>query len=327
MLFQILIPQYNETKADIKPLLDSIMIQQNVDFSEVGIIIVNDGSDTLLDEDWLSTYPYQIDYYKAPHQGVSATRNEALSHATADYVMFCDADDMFYNACGLWILFREMKGEPFNALVSVFIEESRIPKTKEITYINHDRDFTFVHGKVYRRQYLLDEDIKFNPSLTIHEDSYFNFLAQNISSQDKVKLCMSPFYLWRWRDNSVCRHDPKYILKTYNNMLDSSTALVKELLKRKRKELAEEVVTGMIMDAYFTMNKDEWINQENREYRTKTERRFKDYYVEFKSLFDSIDKTKKTQIIMGLKNRMYMEGLVMESITFDDWIKEVMEEY
>jgi len=126
--------------------------------------------------------------------------------------------------------------------------------------------------------------------LTIHEDSYFNFLAQHISSGDNVKICMSPFYLWRWRDNSVCRHDEKYILKTYNNMLDSSTALVKELLSRKKKALAEEVVTGMIMDAYFTMNKDEWINQENKEYRDKTEKRFKEYYLKFKKLFDEIDK-------------------------------------
>lgn len=327
MLFQILVPQYKEAKEEIKPLLDSLSIQQNIDFSDLGVIIVNDGSQTLLDETWLNSYPYQIQYYHSTHQGVSATRNIALSFSTADYVMFCDADDMFYNACGLWILFREMKGESFNALMSVFLEESRNPETKEVNYINHEQDFTFVHGKVYRRQYLLDENIKFNPALTIHEDSYFNFLAQNISNPEKVKFCASPFYLWRWRDNSVCRHDPKYILKTYNNMLDSSTALVKELLKRDRKNLAEEVSTSMIMDAYFTMNKEEWINQENREYRANTERRFKEYYMEFKDLFDSIDKMRKTQIIMSIKNRMYMEGLVMESITFDDWIKEVMEEY
>ena len=324
MKLQILIPQYNETKEDIEPLLDSLKIQQNIDFNELGVIITNDGSETLLDENWLNSYPFKVEYYKAPHQGVSATRNYCLDKATADYVMFCDADDMFYNACGLWILFREMGLGEFNALISVFIEESRMPETKETIYINHEHDATFVHGKVYRRQYLIDEEIRFNPKLTIHEDSYFNFLAQHISSPDKVKICMSPFYLWRWRDNSVCRHDPKYILKTYNNMLDSSTALVDELLSRRKKGIAEEVVTGMIMDAYFTMNKDEWINQENKEYRDKTEKRFKEYYLKFKKMFDEIDKQKKTQIIMGIKNRMYMEGLVMESITFDDWIKEVM---
>jgi hypothetical protein len=28
---------------------------------------------------------------------------------------------------------------------------------------------------------------------------------------------------------------------------------------------------------------------------------------------------------MGIKNRMYGEGLLMESITFEDWIKQVEE--
>ena len=79
----------------------------------------------------------------------------------------------------------------------------------------------------------------------------------------------------------------------------------------------------MIFDAYFTMNKAEWINQENKEYRAATERRFKDYYLKFKHLYDTIPADIKAQIVMGIKNRMYGEGLLMESITFEDWIKQV----
>ena len=113
-------------------------------------------------------------------------------------------------------------------LASVFIEETRLPETGEITYVSHEQDSTFVHGKVHRRQYLLDSHIRWNDALTIHEDSYFNILCQNLSPN--VKYCQTPFYLWRWRDESVCRHDPKYILKTYRNMIDSNDALVGELL-------------------------------------------------------------------------------------------------
>ena len=48
---QILIPQYNETDEVIKPLLDSIEIQQSVDLkNDVGVIIVNDGSDVKLSQ-------------------------------------------------------------------------------------------------------------------------------------------------------------------------------------------------------------------------------------------------------------------------------------
>ena len=133
MKLQILVPQYKETDEIIKPLLDSIAIQQNVDFNEIGVIIVNDGSDVHLTDELLNSYPFKIEYYLEEHRGVSGTRNSCLDHAEADYVMFCDADDMFYNACGLWIIFRETEiDKGFDSLVSVFIEESRLPETNEV---------------------------------------------------------------------------------------------------------------------------------------------------------------------------------------------------
>ena len=326
MKLQILIPQYKETEDVIKPLLDSIEVQQNVDLKkDVGVIICNDGSDTLLSDSFFKRYSYQIEYYKCEHKGVSATRNACLDKATANYVMFCDADDMFFNACGLYIIFREFELGGFDALFSAFLEESRYPMTDKPVYITHEQDWTFVHGKVYRRQYLLDEHIRWNDALTIHEDSYFNFLGQKCAKE--LKFSPSPFYLWRWRDESVCRHDPKYILKTYNNMLDSNTALVNEFKRRGKTDDAKICATQMIYDAYFTMNKKEWIDQENKEYRKATEKRFKKYYTDFKDLFETINENERNQLIVGIKNRMFAEGLMMESITFDDWIKWVVKTY
>lgn len=324
MKLQILIPQYKETESIIKPLLDSIEVQQNVDLAhDVGVIIVNDGTDIRLSQEFFDRYSFPIEYYLNEHKGVSATRNACLDHATADYVMFCDADDMFYNACGLYIIFREIENGGFDSLVSAFIEESRDFVTKEPMYINHDMDTTFVHGKVHRRQYLIDNNIRWNDKLTIHEDSYFNCLCQRLAKE--LKYSQTSFYLWKWRDDSVCRHDPKYILKTYNNMLDSNDALATQFLARGLMDEAQYYVVGMIYDAYFTMNKDEWLNQENKEYRHATELRFKKYWLKYKNLHDSIPKEAKMQIIMGIKNRMYAEGMILETLTFDEWIKQVEE--
>jgi glycosyltransferase involved in cell wall biosynthesis len=192
MKLQILIPQYKETEEIIKPLLDSIEIQQNVDLkNEVGVVIVNDGTDVHLSREFLDRYTYHIDYYLNDHKGVSATRNACLDYATADYVMFCDADDMFANVYGLWLLFREIENGGFDSLTSVFIEETRLPNTKTITYIERGRaeaggiDCTFVHGKVHRRKYLLENNIRWNDNLTIHEDSYFNCLCQRLAKELK----------------------------------------------------------------------------------------------------------------------------------------------
>lgn len=320
MKLQILIPHYNEEAEVVKPLLDSIAIQQNVDFGEVGVVICHDGED--IPDLVFPAYPFEVKQVHIPHKGVSAARNGALDNATAEYVMFCDCDDMFINVCGLWVIFREI-AIGFDSLTSAFTEETRNPATGEVAYINRDIDSTFVHGKVHRRQYLIDQNIRWNEALTIHEDSYFNCLCQKLSQN--VKYCPTPFYLWKWRDASVCRHDPKYILKTYNNMLDSNTALVNQFLQRGRKSDAEFFATSMIYDAYFTLNKKEWIDQENQEYRRAVEERFAQYYAEFKSLFESVSEQVKAQIIMGQKNRFFGEGLLMESITFDDWIKHISE--
>ena len=319
MKLDILVPQWKETDEVIKPLLDSIALQQQVNFDDIGVIIVNDGSDVFLTSEFLESYPFKITYFKNEHLGVSATRQKAFDLSKADYVMFCDADDMFYNMCGLWIVFREMN-IGFDSLVSVFIEETRMPNGEHV-FINHEQDSTFVHGKIHRRGYLLEQNIKWNPALTIHEDSYFNILCQKCSQN--VKYCPTPFYLWKWRDDSICRNDFKYILKTYNNMLDSNTALVNELLKRNKYQDAQFYAFSMIYDAYFTMNKDEWINQENKEYRDNTEKRFAEYYKNFKQLAETIPLEAKSMILQGLRNRFYQEGMLLEKVTFESWITHI----
>lgn len=334
MKYQILVPHYKETAEVIKPLLDSVAIQQNVDFNEVGVIICHDGSEDdgvhefelvtdvsdVGDYKICANYPFKIEQYRCDHKGVSATRNACLDHAKADYVMFCDIDDMFYSACGLWIIFREME-MGFDSLISMFIEESRNPDTKDPIYMNHEMDSTFVHGKVHRRKYLLSQKIRFNDKLTIHEDSYFNILAQNLSQN--VKYCQTPFYLWKWRDESVCRHDPKYILKTYGNMLDSNDALIDEFMRRSKKDKAMFYTVFMIFDAYYTMNKPEWIDQENQEYRDKVEKRFSEYFKKHEDMWISVPDKDKMVISNQVRTRSVMEGMNMESVTINQWLEHV----
>ena len=332
----ILVPQYKETEEVIKPLLDSIAVQQNVNFSEVGVIIVNDGTDVHLSREFLDKYPFEIEYYFNEHKGVSTTRNACLDHSKADYVMFCDADDMFCDVCGLFLIFNEInhydentKQKGFDTLTSVFREEGRHPQTKEIMYINRgvmpQIDGTFVHGKVHNRKFLINNNIRWNDSLTIHEDSYFNCLCQKLANPMRAKYCPMPFYLWKWRDESVCRHDPKYILKTMPNMLASNTALVEQFIERGRIDDARFYATSMIFDCYYQINCKQWLAEENAEFKLGLEKCFKTYFEKFEYLYNDINKDIRLQIIAGIRNRFFQEGLDLESITFEDWIKHIKE--
>ncbi len=318
---EILVPQYNETDEVVKPLLDSIAIQQNVDFDEIGVIIANDGSDTLLSDKLIGSYPYSIEYHLEPHRGVSGTRNACLDYATAEYVMFCDADDMFFNACGLWVFFRDAQNEDIDTYVPNFLEESRAADTGNVVYLVHSDDCTFVHGKIHRRAYLTEQNIRWNEALTVHEDSYFNILCQSLT--DKVYKCPTAFYLWKWRKESVCRHDPEYMLKTYHNMIESNEALIEEFKRRGRADREQFYVTLAVFDAYYTMNKPQWINQENVEYRNNTERRFAAYFRKYRAVWDSVKDRDKMIVSNRVRARSVYEGMGMEQTTISDWLAHI----
>ena len=131
-------------------------------------------------------------------------------------------------------------------------------------------------------------------------------------------------------------------------MLDSSDALIEQFLNREKKDEAMFYATSMIYDAYFTMNKDEWLNQDNKEdnlfkfkssfskYQTSKfsigKKIFKDdlyndlvgmRFAEKLYLHDEINTDMNNQIIVGIKNRMFTEGMILETLTFGEWIKQI----
>ena len=321
MKLQILVPQYKETDEIIKPLLDSIALQQNVDFDEVGVIIVNDGTDVYLSSKLLDSYPYEIEYYIGPHRGVSGARNDCLMLATADYVMFCDADDMFCNVCGLYLIFRYIE-EGFDTLTSLFYEETKGKDGKPL-YVKHDRDVTFVHGKVHRREFLEENSIWWDENLTIHEDGYFNVLCYYIA-EDK-KYCEDAFYLWKWREGSICRRDKEYALSTFTDYIKSNDATVKELVRRGLIEEAMYILAHFVFEVYYTMNEPNWINHNNSAYRDKVAICFAEHFNKWKHLWDAIPSYQKLPISEETRKEAVKKGMLMEKVTLNEWFAQIKE--
>ena len=318
MKLQILVPQWKEDESIIKNLLNSIEVQQGVDLNEIGVIIMNDGSDIILSDDFLNKYPFKIDYYLSKHRGVSRMRNQCLDASTADYVMFCDADDMFLSNCGLYLIFQNIDNKKFDILVSTFSEE--INRNGKFEYHNHVNDATFVHGKVYRRQYLYDNKIFWNNRLTIHEDSYFNYLSRVCTTEDKIAYCNDVFYLWKWRKDSICREDKDYILKTLGNMVDSTDDLVEELIKRSKLDKASFIASNFIYNVYYDMNKDEWNDPKNQHYIDKFVEKFRLFYKKYASVAKLTPEKQRNDLLLKIKNNKFKEGVIFEKFTFAEWL-------
>ena len=76
----------------------------------------------------------------------------------------------------------------------------------------------------------------------------------------------------------------------------------------------------MIFDGYYTMNKPEWINQENKTYRDMTEQEFSRYYKKRKDLWNNLTTQDKMIISNQVRTRSVLEGMMMEATTIDNWL-------
>jgi hypothetical protein len=206
-------------------------------------------------------------------------------------------------------------------LICEFLEQ--VKRGNGYIFHSHKRDEVFVHGKVYRRQHILDNNIIWREDIRYHEDGTYNLLC--IHTAKSVKYCDLPLYLWRWRDNSICREDPLYVLKTYTRMIYSNAYLIQDLLDRKLVDKAKYFVGTLVYNTYYMLNKPIWLDPMNAKYRYETEKCFKDYFKKHKNLFLTLPDKDRISIISGTKNRVIREGVVLEKFTFDSWIKHIEE--
>ena len=153
----VLIPAYNCSNT-IGRLLDSIIIQDDPD---IEVIICDDHStDNFMDQ----VVPYadklNIKYFKTTPRDLHCpgnTRFDAWHHATGEWITFIDNDDMFEPGA-----FKRVKDE-----IETYNEERFVFTTfrdyivEDDTYMQVFDGITWMHGKWYNRQWLIDEGIDF----------------------------------------------------------------------------------------------------------------------------------------------------------------------
>lgn len=322
MTLDLIVPHYKEPWETCHYLFDSIALQRGISFNNIKVIVVNDG-DCLLDENVFANYPYRIEYLVKEHGGVSAARNYGLEHSEADYVMFCDIDDGFLSNYGLHLAFSAMQ-EGYDYIVSNFVEETYSAENT-MTIARHDRDFTFMHGKLYRRQFLLDYDLFFDPSMTIHEDGYFNMLVYSVVKEEgKEKFIDSPFYLWRWNDNSTVRKDREdFVLKTYDEVIKTRIGLCRQL-KQRGYEDAYRISVGMtVLNSYYDFQKTRYYLAKNEKYLRKAEKAFKAFWTEFKEVFCDLENAKIAEMAVAARANAYKNGMLFEQQDIRSFLRHI----
>ena len=318
----LIVPHYKEPWDVCKFLFDSIQTQHGIDFNDFYVLVVNDGEDGVLDKSVFEPYTFDIEYVTRPHGGLSATRNYGIEHADAEYVMFCDCDDGFLSNYGLHLVLGAIQ-EGFEMLNSAFIEEQ--PYNGGWKIFRRDKNMVFIHGKAYNRQFLLDNDLRFDTRLYFSEDSVFNNLAYHKAK--KYKYIETPFYLWTWHEGSTVRKDREtLVLRKYDQVMLMRTLVCENLKKHGYDEDYLDSVCKAFFDCYYDFNEPAFVKPENQKWIPDAEREFKKFYKQFIGDFMKCDSERIRKMMMASRMAAYDAGLQVEHIDFKSWIKHIRNE-
>lgn len=322
MTLDIIVPRYHEPWETCRYLFDTIATQRGISFDDIRVIMVNDGKEDLLDEDNFLQYPFDVWYTAKEHEGVSAARNAGIDESTADIVMFCDADDGFLNNYGLHLIFSAAE-EGFDMMTSCFIEEMWDAKKESMRIIRHDKDPTFIHGKAYRRQFLIDHNLRFDTNVNIHEDGYFNHICL-IEAQDQIRDVGTPFYLWRWNDASTVRSNREnFVLKTYDSVMKARDGVCTQLTERGFVDDYFTAVCKTVFDSYYDFQKPEYQDPKNAKLVRAAEKEFKKFWLKYKDSFMECSSSRLAEASMGSRTLAYKNGLIIERTDLKSWLKHI----
>ena len=213
----IIVPIYNVEKY-LRECIDGLLEQT---FKNYELILINDGStdDSANICNKYKKIDSRIKVIHQRNQGVSAARNAGLDSATGKYIYFCDADD--YMSMDL-LKENFESAEKYEANMVIFgynsVENNSIIQTHNVAnsafyeakydfrnhYIElHQNYLTYtLWNKLYKRDYIVENQINFDGELRIGEDAVFNYnLYENI---DRVYINSNCYYNYRmFRENSA----------------------------------------------------------------------------------------------------------------------------
>ncbi len=321
----IIVPHYREPWETGKKFFDMLALQRGVNFCNIRVILCQDGEEGMLGNKLFKDYPFQIWTVLIEHGGVSAARNAGIRVATAPWIAFCDFDDMYSSSLSLKVALEGLRKAEKDGILYIwnsFLEEVGSPEAGKYAVYKHDWDATFIHGRFYWRQFILDNNLRFNEALTFGEDQDFNTLCQIIAGNERVGELKEPIYLWCENGQSVTRREKDKTV-FYSKMLEHRFATAEELRLRGIEGEYLGAVVRSVIDAYYEMNTDK-----PRENVLKCEGQFAAWWLRHRADFFRAPRALVADILDTVRSKAVQAGtLTVERITLGDWLASLEKKY
>ena len=302
-MIDIIIPAYNSHNT-IKKNLSSIANQSIID--KCNVVIVNDGSRVDYSEEinFFKKYMNIIELTISKNQGVGYARQFGLENSKSEFLMFVDSDDCLNDYFSIENLYKSIILGYDLILSYVLVED----KTKKFSLENFFCGN--LHGKMYRREFLTNNSIKFN-NFRIHEDNCFN--QEIILNNPKINCINEVTYIYKNNVNSLTNSMDKYNLKYIDSMV-----YVMDKMKRENDLSYNNFIFSTILYLYyFYLDIDSEV--EKNKYLKKCSNVYK-YYKKYCTNNVDKDRIIKEKVVDILKKNIMVEKYLLPTISFNEFI-------
>ena len=203
-MLDIIVTHYHEPWETGKKFFAMLDLQRGIDFDDFRVILVNDGEENELPDECFENRPYKVEQLSVAQAGVSTARNRGIKESDAEWIMICDFDDTFAHVYALKDILDVLPAPNVDLLWAPFLVE-RKGENGMVLLAEQGLNGVFNHAKVYRRQFLIDNNIWFDPALPYCEDSLFNTTAYTICDENRIGkiVTKAPMYIWCDTEGSV----------------------------------------------------------------------------------------------------------------------------
>ena len=251
MLLDIIITHWQEPWDVGRKMFEMIRMQRGIRHEDFRVIFVQDGETGEPDLDRMTrVYPFVQETVRIPASGVSAARNAGMDASDAEWIMFCDFDDCFYSLDSLYRVIQSLKeaGDRADLVYGPFWIEMR--KDGAFAKTLRERTWTVIHGKCFRRQYLIEHGLRFREDLSYSEDTLFcETFAMDV---DPARIAKMPetVYMWCYREASLSTYEAGEARRV-RSLYRKRQATCEEYEKRGRNYDAWCSATRSIFEYYF----------------------------------------------------------------------------
>ena len=320
-MLDIIIPQYSENDNKIKPLLDSINNQINIDFNDINVTIVNDLSNVLLTDKFLKSYPnlkikYLINDFNG---GCGPARQKGVDNTSNPYIMYMDADDEFATNISLYILLNCIKDAEPDFIISNIVQDIFVDNKKSHKIRKGKDTFPWMHGKVFKREILDKNNVRFHDKLKYFEDSNYTICYMSCINENKMITLDFNCYWWKSNGDSTTRKKRKYgyVVEEFNNFF-YSPIYAYDFLKNKKFNSTNNFMINAVCGLHQILNsnlfnydelkeKREFFNNELIKFISNNKQIFKDLtFDKLQEMYDEEYKVLKArdhfEIINGIES-------------------------